>query len=82
MKEVKDCLYLLMIIQQVIIKFLLILIKNIYFQEQKLKIENVENDGRNFYDQPINDSNNTTKSEKYGQGDDYTVGCLLDFAYF
>ena len=30
---VKDCLFLLMIIQQVLIKFLLILIKNIFFQE-------------------------------------------------
>ena len=28
--------------------------------------------------------NNTTTLEKYqpGQGDDYTTGCLLDFAYF
>ena len=27
---------------------------------------------------------NTTKSEKIsiGQGDNYTTGCLLDFAYF
>ena len=25
---------------------------------------------------------NMTKSEKYQQGDDYTTGCLLDFAYF
>ena len=25
--------------------------------------------------------NNMMKSEKY-QGDDYTTGCLLDFAYF
>ena len=48
---VKDCLFLLMIIQQVIIKFLLILSKNTFFQDLKLKI-----DGRNFYDQPINDS--------------------------
>ena len=30
------------------------------------KNHNIEIDGRNFYDQPINDSiNNTTKSEKY-----------------
>ena len=26
--------------------------------------------------------NNTTKLKKYQQGDDYTTGCLLDFAYF
>ena len=37
-KESKDCLFLLRIIHKVIIKFLLILLKNIFFQEQKLKI--------------------------------------------
>ena len=34
-RESKDCLFLLMIIQQVVIKFLLILSKNIFFQELK-----------------------------------------------
>ena len=38
MKESKDYLFLLIIIQQVIIKVLLILVKNIFFQELKLKI--------------------------------------------
>ena len=46
---------------------------------------NVLIDGRNFYDQPIND-----QIEKYdeirkiatGKGDDYTTGCLLDYQYF
>ena len=41
-------------------------------------------DGRNFYDQPIND-----QVKKYdeirkiatGKGDDYTTGCLLDYQY-
>ena len=37
-RESKDCLFLLMIIQQVVIKFLLILSKNILFQDLKLKI--------------------------------------------
>ena len=61
-KELKDCLFLLMITNQTIMKFLLILSKNIFFQ----KNHNIEIDGRNFYDQPINDLiNNTTKSEKY-----------------
>ena len=36
-KELKDHLFLLMIIQQVAIKFLMILLKNIFFQESKLK---------------------------------------------
>ena len=42
-------------------------------------------DGRNFYDQPVND-----KVKQYdengefatGQGDDYTTECLLDYQYF
>ena len=34
-KYIKDCLFLLMIIQQVIIKFLLIFSKHIFFQELK-----------------------------------------------
>ena len=53
----------------------------------KVKIENynTEIDGRNFYDQPINDSikqYNEIRKISTGQGDDYTTGCLLDFAYF
>ena len=47
--------------------------------------DNVLIDGRNFYDQPIND-----QIKKYdeirkiatGKGDDYTTGCLLDYQYF
>ena len=46
---------------------------------------NVLIDGRNFYDQPIND-----QIKKYdeirkiatGKGDDYTIGCLLYYQYF
>ena len=46
---------------------------------------NVLIDGRNFYDQPIND-----QIKKYdeirkiatGKGDDYTIGCSLDYQYF
>ena len=53
----------------------------------RVKIENynIEIDGRNFYDQPINDSiKQYDKIRKIltGQGDDYTTGCLLDFDYF
>ena len=53
----------------------------------KIKIEkyNVEIDGRNFYDQAINDSikqYDEIRKISTGQGDDYTTGCLLDFAYF
>ena len=46
---------------------------------------NVLIDGRNCYDQPIND-----QIKKYdeirkiatGKGDDYATGCLLDYQYF
>ena len=40
---------------------------------------------KNFYDQPINDlikQYDEVRKVSTGQGDDYTTGCLLDFAYF
>ena len=46
---------------------------------------NIEIDGRKFYDQPINDSikrYDEVRKISTGKGDDYTTGCLLDFAYF
>ena len=53
----------------------------------RVKIENynIEIDGRNFYDQPINDSikqYDKMKKISTGQGDDYTTGFLLDFSNF
>ena len=42
-------------------------------------------DGRNFCDQPINDilkQYNEVRKVSTGYGDDYTTGCLLDYAYF
>ena len=53
----------------------------------RVKIENynIEIDGRNFYDQPINDlikQYDEIRKISTGQGDVYTTGCLLDFAYF
>ena len=53
----------------------------------RVKKENYNNetDGRNFYDQPINGSvkqYDEIRKISTGQGDDYTTGCLLDFAYF
>ena len=38
-----------------------------------------------FYDQPINDlirQYNELRKVSTGQGDDYTTGCLSNFAYF
>ena len=55
---------------------------------------NVLIDGRNIYDQPINDKIKKLKIESKievknenrkiatGKGDDYTTGCLLDYQYF
>ena len=45
---------------------------------------NIEIDGRNIYDEPINDPIKKYEVRKTatGQGDDYTSGCLLDYVYF
>ena len=46
---------------------------------------NIKIDDRNFYDQLINDSikqYDEVRKMTTGPGDDYTTGCLLNFAYF
>ena len=53
----------------------------------RVKIDNynIDIDGRNFYDQPINNSikqYDEVRKICTGQGDDYTTGCLLDYSYF
>ena len=53
----------------------------------KITIEkyNVEIDGRNFYDQAINDSikqYDEVRKISTGQGNDYTTGCLFRFCLF
>ena len=53
----------------------------------RVKIEsyNSENDGRNLYDQPINDLTkqyDEVRKVSPGQGNDYITGSLLDFVYF
>ena len=53
----------------------------------RIKIENynIEIDGRNFHDQPINDlikQYDEIRKISTGQCDDYTTGCLLNFDYF
>ena len=51
----------------------------------EIKNYNIEIEERNFYDQPINDLNmqyDEVRKVSIGQGDDYTTGCSLDFAYF
>ena len=42
-------------------------------------------DGKNFYDQPINDlmkQYDEVRKVSTGQGYDYTTDCLLNYAYF
>ena len=59
--------------------------KKYFLQIVKIENYNIEIDGRNFYDQPINDlikQYDEVRKVSTGQGDDYTTGCLLDFAYF
>ena len=51
----------------------------------EIKNYNVLIDGRNFYDQPINDlikQYDEVRKVSTGYGDDYTTGCLLDYTYF
>ena len=59
--------------------------KKYFFPRVKIENYNIEIDGRNFYDQPINDSikqYDEIRKISTGQGHDYTTGCLLDLAYF
>ena len=59
--------------------------KKYFLPRVKIDNYNIEIDGRNFYDQPINDSikqYDEIRKLSTGQGDDYTTCCLLDFAYF
>ena len=67
------------------IKFLLIHIKKYLLTRVKIDKYKIEIDGRNFYDQPINNSikqYDEVRKISTGQGDNYTTGCLLDYSYF
>ena len=58
--------------------------KRYFLPRIEMKNYNIEIDGRNFYDQPINDlikQRDKVRKVSTEQGDDYTTGCLLDFAY-
>ena len=51
----------------------------------KIKNYNIEIDGRNFSDQSVNDlvkQYEEIRKISTGKSDEYTTGCLLDFAYF
>ena len=47
--------YLFFLMQVVIMLLMKNHIEHIFFQELRLQYYNIENEGRNFYDQPIND---------------------------
>ena len=61
-------------------------IKRQYFLPRgEINNYNILIDRRNFYDQPINDlikQYGEVRKVSTGRGDDYTTGCLLDYAYF
>ena len=59
--------------------------KRYYLPNAEIKDYNVMIDGKNIFDQPIqNDKITYEKIRKIttGQGDDYKTGCLLDYTYF
>ena len=59
--------------------------KKYFLPRVKIESYNIEIEGRNFYDQSINDSikqYDEIRKISAGQGDDYTSGCLFDLAYF
>ena len=56
-----------------------------FSSESKIENYNVLIDGRKLYDQRNNDlikQYDAVRKVSTGQGDDYTTGCLLDYAYF
>ena len=59
--------------------------KKYFLPRGEIKNYNVLIDGRNFYDQPIKDlikQYDEVRKVSTRQDDDYTTGCLLDYAYF
>ena len=50
-----------------------------FFPRVKTENQNIETDGKKFYDQPINDlikEYDEVRKVSTGQDDDYTAGCL------
>ena len=59
--------------------------KTYFLPRREIKNYNVLTDGTNFYDQPIDviiKQYDETRRISTGYGDDYTTGCLLDYASF
>ena len=56
-----------------------------FMTNQNITNYNVLINGRNFYDQPINNQikqYDEIRKTVTGQEDDYTTGCLLEYQYF
>ena len=59
--------------------------KKYFYPRVKIDNYSIEIDGRNFYDQPINNAikqYDEVRKISTGQVDDYTTGWLLDYSYF
>ena len=59
--------------------------KRYYLPNVEIKDYNVMIDGKNVFDQPVKNNKTTYENIRKiatGQGDNYTTGCLLDYAYF
>ena len=59
--------------------------KKYFLPRGRIENHNVLIDGKIFYDQPIDDlikQYEEVRKVSTGQGDAYTTGCLLDYAYF
>ena len=55
-----------------------------YLSKVETKDYNINIDGKNVFDQPINIDFEIYENRKIatGQGDDYTTGSLIDYPYF
>ena len=56
-----------------------------YLRTVEIKDYNIIINGENVFDQPIKNNKVTYENIRKiatGQGDDYTIGCLLDYSYF
>ena len=56
-----------------------------YIPKVEIKDFNDMIDGRNLFNQPLNGMTKTyenIRKNATGQGDDYTIDCLLDYSYF
>ena len=59
--------------------------KGYYLPNVEIKDYNVMINGENVFDQPIKNNKVTYENIRKiatGQGDDYTIGCLLNYPYF